>query len=595
MADTPVPPPAADSPAPAAGGLPSPEEERQAFGLLMNIEDHPDFEPTARRWAHAYLAAAEFRADALYAPFPYTLAAFRKRTQAIYDSQLRRMHAPHPYDEALYVWSDGRRYPIGPFTDAVVKDRLLQMAPFNLTDGCWLQNVVSARPIDEVAACLFDIWADEAGNGNVEENHCNVYDALLKSVGIYLPPVTSPEFLEIDVLPSAWRAPVFELCVGRFPQEFCPELLGMTLLSGVGGDAADAADGASARGPRHEPAVLQAAHGDRQHQQRPRRARAEAIERYLAERLEDGGDVSMQQHWQRIWRGYVTWATVGFNGAGVVERALQIQGKQINIGTPQARKCWPDLKSHARRRMLAVVERKAPQARQVHGAATIGGQSLNSLFSDPPKLLELLLADDYFDLARPRASRFLELVQFGGPMYNVFDEHDIAVILDWVESLSAKRVCVDAIEDDGEPSDSAAAMQQLVAALAPQARVAHQGITLNVDGATLPLAELVDRPAALMSALVSNGWVVPGSPGRSMFLSRVISNGGPMDGVLSDAQRKVVKDWIEAGAPAPADTFADDHAAAPAEELLADDGFELDAEVSQLHWRRPFIGQGGVH
>ncbi len=75
----------------------------------MNIEDHPDFDPTAKRWAHAYLAAAEFRAEALYAPFPYTLAAFRKRTQAIYDSQLRRMHAPHAYDEALYVWSDGRR------------------------------------------------------------------------------------------------------------------------------------------------------------------------------------------------------------------------------------------------------------------------------------------------------------------------------------------------------------------------------------------------------------------------------------------------------------------------------------------------------
>jgi len=79
-----------------------------------------------------------------------------------------------------------------------------------------------------------------------------------------------------------------------------------------------------------------------------------------------------------------------------------------------------------------------------------------------------------------------------------------------------------------------------------------------------------------------------------MFLSRVVSNGGPMDGVLSDAQRKVVKEWIEAGAPAPAATFGDFHAEAP-EELLADAGFELDADMSQLHWRRPFIGQGGVH
>jgi hypothetical protein len=101
-----------------------------------------------------------------------------------------------------------------------------------------------------------------------------------------------------------------------------------------------------------------------------------------------------------------------------------------------------------------------------------------------------------------------------------------------------------------------------------------------------------------------------------MFLSRIASNGGPMDGVLSDAQRNVVKAWIDAGAPAPAAPVADVpveapeeldggaaapvaslaavHAEAP-EELRADDGLELDADMSQLHWKRPFIGQGGVH
>lgn len=576
-------------------GLPSPEQERQAFGLLMNIEDHPDFEPTAKEWAHAYLAAAEFRADALYAPFAYTPAAFRTRTQAIYDSQLRRMHAPHSYDQALFVWSDGRRYPIGPFSDAAVKDRLLQMAPFNLTDGCWLQNVVTARPIDDVAACLFDIWADEAGNGNVEENHCNVYDALLKSVGIYLPPVTSPEFLEIDVLPGAWRSPVFELCVGRFPQEFYPELLGMTLLLEWESTPQMLPMVRLLEGRGMNPLFFKLHMAIDNISNGHGALAREAIERYLAERLEDGGDVSMQQHWERIWRGYVTWATVGFNGTGVIERALQIQGKQINLGSPQARECWPDLKDYARRRMLAVIERKAPQARQVHGTVTIGGQLLNSLFSDPPKLLESLLADGYFDLARPRASRFLELLQFGGPMYNVFDEDDIAVILDWVESLSAQPACVDAIDDDAAPSDGAAAMAQLVESLAPRARGAHRGIMLTVDGATVPLAELVDRPAVLMAALVSNGWVVPGSPGRSMFLSRIASNGGPMDGVLSDAERNVVKEWIAAGAPAPAATFAAIPAAAPAELRAEGDELELDADMSQLHWKRPFIGQGGVH
>ena len=42
----------------------------------------------------------------------------------------------------------------------------------------------------------------------------------------------------------------------------------------------------------------------------------------------------------------------------------------------------------------------------------------------------------------------------------------------------------------------------------------------------------------IMQALVSNGWVVPNEDGRSMFFTRMISNGGPMDGVFSDDEKK---------------------------------------------------------
>jgi hypothetical protein len=585
----------------AAIAVPSPEEERKAFHVLMNIEDHRDFEPTANGWAHAYLAAAEFGADALYAPFAYTVDAFRQRMQAIYDSQLAGMHQPHPYDRKLFVFGDGRRYPIGPFSDAAVKDRLLQMAPFNLTDGCWLQNIVTAKPLDEVSALLFDIWADEAGNGNVEENHCNVYDALLKSVGIYLPPITSADFIEIDVLPSAWRTCVFELCVGLFPQEFFPELLGMTLLLEweTTPQMLPMVHLLEGRGMnplffRLHMAIdnISTGHGAR--------AR-EAIERYLADRLEEGGEVALRQSWERVWRGYVTWATVGFNGTGSIERALQIQRKQINIGSQQAPKCSPDLKDYARRRMLALVERKAPKARQVHGAATVGGQSLNNLFADPPRLLDLLLADGLFDLERPRGSRFLSLLEFGGPMYHVFEEDDVAIILDWIESLTGTPHCVDAVDPDPPPGDAGTQMQALIETLAPRAAGAHTGITLTVDGAPVGLADLLDKPAVLMGALVSNGWVVPGAPGRSMFLVRIASNGGPMDGVLSDDQLEVVKSWIDAGAPRPAPGAPQPAAAAKAKrarrqpQALVDELLPGAADGSALAWRRPYIGQGGVH
>src|SRR5918999_3043952 len=90
------------SAAPEPAELPTPEEERQGFHRLMNIEDHRDFEATAKRWAHAYLAAAKFDDDPLYALFEYSLQAFRDRMKAIYDVQLLAMHEPHSYDQPLF-------------------------------------------------------------------------------------------------------------------------------------------------------------------------------------------------------------------------------------------------------------------------------------------------------------------------------------------------------------------------------------------------------------------------------------------------------------------------------------------------------------
>lgn len=567
-------------------GLPTPDDERRAFHLLVNIESNRDFESTAQRWARAYLAAAKFDADELYAPFEYTVAAFRQRIQKIYDDQLVYMHRPHPYDQRLFRWSNGNDYPIGPFTDAVVKDRLLQLAPFNLTDGSWLQRAVSAGPIDEVSAHLFDIWADEAGNGNIEENHSNVYDNLLKSCGIYLPPVKAADFIDIDVLPSSWRTPVFELCVGLFPEEFFPELLGMTLL--LEWEATPQmlpmvrlleGRGINPLFYRLHMAIdnISSGHGALARQ---------AIERYLADRLEDGGQVSMQQHWQRIWRGYVTWATLGSGGEDRVERALQIQRKQINIGTKAEPKCWPDLKEHARQRMLKMVQRKASAARQVHGSKSIGGRLLNSLFDDPEQLLAALVSAGYIDSERPSASRFFDLTAFGAPMYHVFNEDELAIVSDWIESLSDHPACVDPIDPDSGDAGAAARMAALVEQLAPTASQAHDGIELSVGGQTVELKSLFSQPVTLIAALVSNGWVVPGDPARSMFYTRVLGNGGPMDGVLTADQMDVVKAWIAAGAAAPSQVVAG---------FTAKRARGGAPPGSELAWRRPYIGQGGVH
>lgn len=211
----------------------------------------------------------------------------------------------------------------------------------------------------------------------------------------------------------------------------------------------------------------------------------------------------------------------------------------------------------------------------------------------------MLLAEGLLDPVRPRESRFFDLIAFGGPMYNVFEEHEVAVILDWLESLTASPGCVEPVEDAPPSSDTGVLVKQVIEALAPRAGNAHAGITLVVGAEAVPLADLVGRPEVLMAAMVSNGWVVPGAPLRSMFLTRIASNGGPMDGVLNDQQRAAFEAWVSAGAPAPTSNgapgvFALARRVAPGEQVAETFAAEA-ADVSELHWRRPFIGQGGVH
>ena len=184
-----------------------------AFHCLVNIERFPEFRKTARALASSFFAAADY-SDPHYQPFTYAVNALRERMDWIYNDFVAQMDDPH-FLEA--------------FPKAAVVENLRQKAPMNMTDGAWLHHILAAGPTGEVRSRLFAIWSDEAGNGQPELNHSNIYDTLLRSLDVFLPPVTSRAFVELDLLPSAWANPVFQLCVGLFPEDLLPELLGMTL------------------------------------------------------------------------------------------------------------------------------------------------------------------------------------------------------------------------------------------------------------------------------------------------------------------------------------------------------------------------------
>lgn len=582
--------------------------EPQYFHQLINVEDYPDFLLDAKRLAEHYLSigAQQSVKGTEYEPLEdfleYEESEFEVRMRAIYDKFLTTMYTPHWFDSGLLGFTDEvgipRIYKIGRVSDNVPRERMLQLAPFNLVDGAWLQNIITVGPSNRIKSNLFSIWDDEAGNGVVSQNHANVYDALLRSQNIYLPPITTREFIEHAFLPGAFTAAVFQLAVGNYPQAFFPELLGMTLyLEWEATPTLTAAVRMLAR--RGMNPLFYRLHVAIDNVSEGHGALAkEAVKLYLAETREEGGDKAVQEHWRRIRNGYITWATMGGLGRELIERFLVLERKQINISADSTKKvCWPDFKEYYRRQMVRLVERKAPYAREVHRGRSIGGQSLSELFDNPEGLLNALVRYQYVDPDRPRDSKLMKLMEFNGPMYKVFTERDKATILDWVESLRMTNgSCIDPMPDEPPPTDLPKRVAELIADRAIDAMGVHEGIMVTgADGRPTALKTLFETPANVMRALVSNGWVIPGDEGRSMFFTRIINNGGPMDRVFSDAEKEVIRSWIVAGAGAP------DELARAADAILATEGVGLaELKATILAVRRPIprrhlVGMGAVH
>lgn len=529
--------------------LPKPDEEREAFYKLLNIERYPDIRETARKFAYVYLANADFNKEAKFAPFEYSQEALDQRMDEIYNGFVADIDTAHGLDQP-FIKFQKKKYAVGRASHKVVVDDLVQRAPFNLLDGVWLQNIMSARPSDAVMSQLFDIWADEAGNGEVEQNHANVYDNLLKSLGIYLPEVNSRAFIEYPFVETAWSSSVLQLCIGLFPQEFFPELLGMTLYLEWEATPSLTPKVRMLRGRGINP-LFYALHVAIDNATAGHGALAkQAVKTFLEEQLQEGGADEMQRMWQRIWRGYVTWATVGKLGDEGAKRRLILDKKQVNVGTPEKPVCVPDLKAYYREQMLKVVRSKAEKAGSAHGSAQIGGQPLNGLFATPEKLLELLVSEHYVDPAHPRDSRLMGLMKFGRPMYRVFSEAEQVIVLDWIESLNGQIYpCLEPMAELPAPADPVQAMIAVIERHAAEAKMAHGGITLTTaDGQAKPLRDLFDTPLVLMGALVASGWVSRGTPSKSFFLTRILRNGGPMEDKFSLAECAVVEEWIKQGA-----------------------------------------------
>ena len=192
---------------------------------------------------------------------------------------------------------------------------LEQISPMILIDGCWLQNSLALKNLNpEICQILFKIYCDEVGNGRLEQNHPHIFQQLLESLSIQVPPVYSKAFVKRPgFINSAFDLPVYMLSLSSFSVEFLPELLGLNMaieLSGLGKSYMSLVDDWNYWGI--DPSIANihisidnAASGHTF-------LAKKAIKLYMDEMLNNTADRAvLDRHWRRIYTGYTSLRFVG--------------------------------------------------------------------------------------------------------------------------------------------------------------------------------------------------------------------------------------------------------------------------------------------
>ncbi|MBN0049113.1 iron-containing redox enzyme family protein [Streptomyces actuosus] len=211
---------------PSAAGR-APSNLREAYHLLMRRTDTPALRSWAMEYVAGWLARSRHGMSRGAGPLPECWGREGLRPW------LQAQHDRHGAE-----FAENAAVPLPP--RAAVVDDTVQTAPLTLIDGSWLQGFTDHELASSaVGHSLFETYWDELGNGEPRLNHPLIYREVLKEMDVDLPPTDSVEFARWSGFrDESFELPVYWLCVGRFPQTFLPEVLGLNLameLSGVGG------------------------------------------------------------------------------------------------------------------------------------------------------------------------------------------------------------------------------------------------------------------------------------------------------------------------------------------------------------------------
>jgi heme oxygenase-like protein len=272
--------------------------KRQLYYYLLNADLFPEILPPAKSRVRNLLQACEF-----FSPLPFKFYSHERFAAYIEKIYQREINAYQPLSgkpkisKEAYIWG------------------MEQIAPMILIDGCWLQNSRAVQNISaEISDILFHIYCDEIGNGSLQQNHPYIFQQLLHSLSIELPPVHSKEFIEhAGFVNSAFDLPVYMLSLSLYSAEFLPELLGLNMaieLSGLGKGYLCLVDELTYWGI--DPTIAKIHISIDNYASGHTFLAKKAIQLYMDDISQSTADRLIQaQYWRRIYNGYASLRFVG--------------------------------------------------------------------------------------------------------------------------------------------------------------------------------------------------------------------------------------------------------------------------------------------
>ncbi|UJR19996.1 hypothetical protein I4U23_023130 [Adineta vaga] len=518
---------------------------RDLFHFFINPENHWDKMDIAKEFSERmHTAAAKYmmedHADNHDFPdhftyIPYDKKKVNEKLNYIFERLFKKNYldwceAGQPVSsDSIFWWAQTKLH---------LTTYLIQHAPYHLTDGAWLRGVPQG-PMSETSGKLFAIYIDEMGNGDISQNHCNVYLNVLESLGLKVPSIFSREFVDQQsIFEISFKKPLLPLTTSLFPTTYEPEILGYTLWLETTSPAHHA--GLRKILERYNlSSNFSLLHTtiDNNVNGHGRYAR-DAVTMYLNQIMETQGEEAVQAHWKRIWTGYVAYGM-----AGNIDSTLRQFFDKQKVLTP-------------RQEFIKLIKKKSAGAKGMHGSIRIGpeGHLLNDLFSsgDVEKICNQLENSEIIVKGDPGASKFLNYsIGFHGPMYQIFDANELVIVSRWILSL--------------EPST----INDMISLVLQHRKLAEKikdHIVLKLpDQSQMLLRHLfIGNTADLLAAFRASEWTIPFDGQRvteesvdTCKLMKSIEPNGELEHVFnhnSDA-KKTLRQWLLNGAPLPNETL----------------------------------------